>query len=65
MTHDSPLHVVLGAGQVGVEIAEKLVNRGARVRLVRRSEGLGYWCALRLKWPGVRDDFRNWLQTAA
>ena len=31
------LHVVLGAGQIGPLVAEKLVQRGLRVRVVRRS----------------------------
>lgn len=32
----SPLHVVLGAGQVGLRLAEKLLGDGRRVRIVRR-----------------------------
>jgi nucleoside-diphosphate-sugar epimerase len=36
---ESPLDVVLGAGQLGVQVAEKLVARGERVRLVRRRDG--------------------------
>lgn len=35
----NPLHVVLGSGQVGVQVAEGLVRRGARVRVVRRGDG--------------------------
>lgn len=35
----SELHVVLGAGQVGAKVAEELVARGHRVRIVRRSMG--------------------------
>jgi nucleoside-diphosphate-sugar epimerase len=35
----SELHVVLGAGQVGAKVAEALVSRGHRVRIVRRSAG--------------------------
>ena len=35
----SELHVVLGAGQVGAKVAEELVARGYRVRIVRRSAG--------------------------
>jgi nucleoside-diphosphate-sugar epimerase len=31
-----PLHVVFGAGQIGTQLAERLVARGYRVRLVRR-----------------------------
>ncbi len=34
--NDSELHVVVGAGQVGVPLAERLVARGRRVRVVRR-----------------------------
>ncbi len=33
---DAELHVVVGAGQVGVPLAERLVARGRRVRVVRR-----------------------------
>lgn len=33
------LHVVLGAGQIGTLVAERLVARGHRVRQVRRSPG--------------------------
>jgi nucleoside-diphosphate-sugar epimerase len=33
------LHVVLGAGQVGVQLADILLGRGHRVRVVRRGEG--------------------------
>jgi nucleoside-diphosphate-sugar epimerase len=38
MNHDAPapLHVVLGAGQIGPLIAERLLARGLRVRIVRR-----------------------------
>lgn len=32
-----PLHTIFGAGQVGTHLADELVARGARVRLVRRS----------------------------
>lgn len=35
---DSPLHVVLGAGQVGPRLADLLLARGHRVRIVRRGE---------------------------
>ncbi len=31
-----PLHVILGAGQIGPMIAERLLSRGIRVRMVRR-----------------------------
>lgn len=34
---DSELHVILGAGQIGARLAEVLLARGHRVRLVRRS----------------------------
>jgi nucleoside-diphosphate-sugar epimerase len=34
--HDTPLHVVLGAGQIGTRVAGLLVARGLRVRLVNR-----------------------------
>lgn len=34
------LHVVLGAGQIGTLVAERLVARGHRVRQVRRSPGV-------------------------
>lgn len=33
---DAPLHVVLGAGQIGARLASQLVARGLRVRLVNR-----------------------------
>lgn len=33
---DSPLHVVLGAGQIGSQVRELLLARGTRVRQVRR-----------------------------
>src|SRR5437899_9953552 len=32
----SPLHVIAGAGQIGPMIAERLVARGFRVRMIRR-----------------------------
>jgi nucleoside-diphosphate-sugar epimerase len=32
----APLHVVVGAGQIGPRIAERLLARGLRVRMVRR-----------------------------
>lgn len=35
---DSELHVVLGAGQIGPRLARRLLRRGHRVRLVRRTE---------------------------
>jgi nucleoside-diphosphate-sugar epimerase len=35
---EEPLHVVLGAGQVGVQLADILLGRGHRVRIVRRGE---------------------------
>lgn len=35
--HETPLHVVLGAGQIGNRVARLLVARGLRVRLVNRS----------------------------
>src|SRR5688572_28001702 len=34
----APLHVVLGAGQVGARVADLLLARGDRVRVVRRGE---------------------------
>jgi uncharacterized protein YbjT (DUF2867 family) len=34
----SELHVILGAGQIGTMLAELLVQRGHRVRMVRRSD---------------------------
>lgn len=37
MTHTTPnIHVVFGAGQVGRKVAARLLERGLRVRLVRR-----------------------------
>jgi nucleoside-diphosphate-sugar epimerase len=36
-TQDKPLHVVLGAGQIGSLLAQQLAARGERVRIVRRS----------------------------
>src|SRR5215475_12619759 len=36
MKTPQPLHVVLGAGQVGPLVARELVEQGFRVRLVRR-----------------------------
>jgi nucleoside-diphosphate-sugar epimerase len=39
MSEEAAVHVVIGAGQVGVQVAEKLVARGERVRVVRRGEG--------------------------
>ena len=38
-TETQPLHVILGAGQIGARIADLLLARGARVRQVRRSVG--------------------------
>jgi nucleoside-diphosphate-sugar epimerase len=35
--HEAPLHVVLGAGQIGTRVARLLVARGFRVRLVNRA----------------------------
>jgi nucleoside-diphosphate-sugar epimerase len=35
----SPLHVVIGAGQIGPLLARRLLARGLRVRMVRRSRG--------------------------
>lgn len=32
----APLHVIVGAGQVGPKVAEALIERGMRVRIVRR-----------------------------
>jgi nucleoside-diphosphate-sugar epimerase len=37
MTSLAPLHVIVGAGQIGPEIARRLVARGLRVRMIRRS----------------------------
>lgn len=37
----SSLHVVLGAGQIGTLVAERLLSRGLRVRQVRRGGGAG------------------------
>jgi nucleoside-diphosphate-sugar epimerase len=34
----APLHVIAGAGQIGPMIAERLLSRGLRVRMVRRGE---------------------------
>lgn len=34
---EAPVHVVLGAGQIGIRVARLLVARGFRVRLVNRS----------------------------
>ena len=36
-TSDAPLHVILGAGQVGARLAALLRSRGLQVRQVRRS----------------------------
>jgi len=41
MTHapsnpKAPLHVIIGSGQIGPQVAERLLARGLRVRLVRR-----------------------------
>lgn len=36
MTNPAPLHVVLGAGQIGPLVARRLLDRGLRVRMVRR-----------------------------
>ncbi len=36
---DRQLHVIFGAGQVGYPLAERLLARGHRVRVVRRSPG--------------------------
>jgi nucleoside-diphosphate-sugar epimerase len=41
MTHartnsGAPLHVIIGSGQIGPQVAERLLARGLRVRLVRR-----------------------------
>lgn len=33
----APLHVIIGSGQIGPQVAERLLARGLRVRLVRRS----------------------------
>jgi nucleoside-diphosphate-sugar epimerase len=38
-TQDKPLHVVLGAGQIGSRLAQTLLARGERVRVVRRGSG--------------------------
>src|SRR5712691_2607085 len=32
----TPLHVIAGAGQIGPMIAERLIARGLRVRMIRR-----------------------------
>ncbi|MCE9574586.1 MAG: NAD-dependent epimerase/dehydratase family protein [Deltaproteobacteria bacterium] len=37
MTTLAPLHVIVGAGQIGPQIARRLVARGLRVRVIRRS----------------------------
>ena len=39
MADDKAVHVVFGAGQIGVPLAERLVKRGHEVRVVRRSPG--------------------------
>ena len=39
MANDKALHVVFGAGQIGVPLALELVRRGHEVRVVRRSPG--------------------------
>jgi nucleoside-diphosphate-sugar epimerase len=36
ITSASPLHVIAGAGQIGPLIAERLIARGYRVRMIRR-----------------------------
>src|SRR5258708_25532107 len=39
MANGKALHVVFGAGQIGVPLALELVRRGHEVRVVRRSPG--------------------------
>src|SRR5678816_4443730 len=41
----TPLHVIAGAGQIGPMIAERLVARGYRVRMIRRGASVVYHCA--------------------
>lgn len=36
-----PLHVVLGAGQIGAKVVDRLAARGAAVRLVKRTRDVG------------------------
>jgi hypothetical protein len=36
MTQLAPLHVIAGAGQIGPMVAERLLARGLRVRMIRR-----------------------------
>ncbi|NOT20474.1 MAG: NAD-dependent epimerase, partial [Sideroxydans sp.] len=36
---DKELHVVFGSGQVGYPLAQKLLEVGKRVRVVKRSQG--------------------------
>lgn len=38
---NSPLHVIVGAGQIGPLVAERLLARGMRVRMVRRRARAG------------------------
>jgi len=48
---DDPLHVVFGAGQVGMSLATRLAKRGFTVRTVSRrrpavlANGVDWWCA--------------------
>jgi nucleoside-diphosphate-sugar epimerase len=41
MSDQRALHVVVGAGQVGVPLAERLVARGHRVRIIKRGAPVG------------------------
>jgi nucleoside-diphosphate-sugar epimerase len=60
MTHavaqpSAPLHVIIGSGQIGPQVAERLLARGLRVRLVRRGPGR----TLPAGAEGVRADVTN------
>jgi nucleoside-diphosphate-sugar epimerase len=47
---ESELHVVLGAGQIGTRLAEVLLARGHRVRIVRKSASLSASPRVGLEW---------------
>jgi nucleoside-diphosphate-sugar epimerase len=55
MDNNDSLHVVLGAGQIGTRIVERLLARGQRVRLVNRSSSPAARPNLEL----VRGDIRD------
>ena len=41
MSESKPLHVILGAGQIAMLLADRLLGAGFRVRLVRRGRPAG------------------------